>query len=203
MNPPKSVKMIIPTLLLSLAIGRALSQTTPTCPSITNNAVRGAFNAFADHDPHFVYDRSNCSSTSQRVINQQWENDCEYAVKGLCNSTSPNSAVINRWTWATYNNGSGAGCQVGMWQPEPSSTERFPVGITSECCLSAFQTMLGRLGSEDASDDLWKRSNRRSVNIAEGGYPFAQTTYDTSQVFANGVQVTPGYPSFIVQGLVH
>lgn len=44
--------------------------------------------------------------------------------------------------------------------------------------------------------------NRLSVNIAPGGFPYTQAQYESGSVNANGVQMTAGYPSYILQAYV-
>lgn len=194
--------MTLSTLLFFLAIGHAFAQSTPTCPAISIGAARGAFAAFPDRDPNFLYSRDNCSSTSQKIISDYWTSSCQIAIQNVCSSTSPNSANVGSWNWA-WSNDRGQTCQVSIWQPEaPQSTSsvKSPVGITTDCCVSTFQALVNTTASQISDNGGALPPNRGSINIAQEGYPFALATVDGTQTLTDGVQVTQGYPSFVIQG---
>lgn len=192
--------MILPLLALSFAISICLAQSTSSCPTIGNADVTpGALTAFPDQDPHFVYSRDNCTSTSQKTISKSWTRSCSTAIDSLCGNTNPNSAPVGHWTWAWFSD-AGSACQVGLWQPEPSQPSS-PVGISEDCCRKSFSALVMRVdGLLQAGGNVEDAPNRGSANIAKGGYPFAKATYDSGQALTDGVQVAQGYPSFILQG---
>ena len=180
----------------------------PSCTSISYQNTRGASFAFTDRDPNFTYINQNCTSTSQKIIPGSWTSACDDAIRMVCGA-SPSISNINNWSWAWFNR-NGATCQVGLFQPVApqslsSSNVIVPEGTPPDCCIASFQFVLNttsrallETARTGTSSDTWP--NRGSINIAEGGYPYAITQSDKSQVLNNGAQVEAGRPSFIIQG---
>ncbi len=169
----------------------------------------GLYNVVYDTDPNFVYNPANCTSTDQQILpSPEWAVDeCLPAIEAVCGSTGVRPGVAGKWTWAWHGT-NGVTCQAGLYQDinvngAPNGGRGF---LDDFCCLQNFRAMQTSLtvsvttpGSDPAYNA--RNGNRLSVNIAPGGFPFTESS-DKFGTLVNvkGSQMTPGYPSYILQG---
>lgn len=161
----------------------------------------GLYNIVYDMDLNFVYNASECTSTSQRIIPLDWANmDCGPAIDAVCGTTSASGGATGSWSWGWHTGAEGTTCQAGLWQAINARTNG--VGILDpRCCHLNFRDMADRLTHLGLEGLDPSRGNRFSVNIAPGGFPYTKVQYpDGRMVNVNGAQIEPGYPSYILQG---
>lgn len=161
------------------------------------------YNVVFDSDDLFVYNAENCASTNQKIIPSGFPViDCAAAIEAICGTTSNVSAVAGSWTWAWHTT-QGSTCQAGLYQAINADSNG--VGFLDEkCCLANFQAMNklltptpGAAGKPQLDPEA---GNRLSVNIAPGGFPYTAGQYKGGKlVNEDGLQMTTGYPSYILQ----
>ncbi|KAL9583239.1 MAG: hypothetical protein Q9203_005164 [Teloschistes exilis] len=121
-----------------------------------------------------------------------------------CGSTSTVSAVAGSWIWAWHTD-QGSTCQAGIYQAIDAGSARGAGLLDRNCCYANFRAMQRALAGGNPTDQSGlvnrDRYNRASVNIALGGFPYTKVQYANGTIDnVDGVQVTPGLPSFILQG---